>query len=116
MNNSKQWLAGFGARLRKEREKQGLTRLALAELACTEQGYIVQIERGDRSPSLHTLINLLSALNISADSLLFEMVDEFDNDQQPTLKAFSAFMTRMNSDEIKSLFEIAKLIMKFKHI
>jgi len=115
MENDKQWLKEFGARLRKQREYQRLTRLQLAERAHTEQGYIVQIERGDRSPSLRTFINLLSALDVSADSLLFHVEDEFNNDKQLALNAFTAFLARMNSDEIKSVFEIVKLIAIYKN-
>ena len=71
-----EWLIEFGKRVRVERERQNLTRVALAELANTEQGYIVQIERGSRSPSLKTFTNLLSALGVSADYLMFGITEE----------------------------------------
>ena len=82
MKNAEFTLVDFGKRLRIEREKQGLTRIALAELAQTEQGYIVQIERGDRSPSLKTFVNLLLALNISSDSLIFGISESDKNKEE----------------------------------
>ena len=76
MENYEDWLIKFGNRVREERERQNLTRSALAERANTEQGYIVQIERGSRSPSLKTFTNLLSALGVSSDYLIFGMTEE----------------------------------------
>lgn len=114
MKDHDAWLIDFGARLRKERERQGLTRLALADLAHTEQGYIVQIERGDRSPSLRTFINLLSALGSSADYLIFGTTGEEELDDMS--EDFKRFLFRQDHEEIKVLFEIARLVVKYKDI
>ncbi|MCL2367094.1 MAG: helix-turn-helix domain-containing protein [Oscillospiraceae bacterium] len=114
MVNHEQWLIDFGARLRSEREKQALTRSALAQLAHTEQGYIVQIESGNRSPSLRTFINLLSALGVSADSLIFGTPKEQGSDMERALDDYTAFLLTRTVEEVKMLFEISKDISKYK--
>jgi len=111
-----QWLTDFGSRLRIERERLGLTRLALAELAHTEQGYIVQIERGDRSPSLRTFVNLLSALGVSADLLIFGSEADADDKQASLIEDFMGFLSRRSSAEIQSLFEIVRLVTRHRNL
>ena len=92
MENREQWLVNFGLRLRAERERQGFTRLVLAELAHTEQGYIVQIERGERSPSLRTFLNLITALCVSADSIIFGAHDDDSIERERVLSDFTKFI------------------------
>jgi transcriptional regulator with XRE-family HTH domain len=64
MTTQEKWLSDLGARLKAEREKQGLTQQILAGKANTKQDYIAQLERGSRSPSLRTFMNILSALDM----------------------------------------------------
>jgi len=115
MTHENKWLIDFGIRLRAERDRQGLTRQRLAELANTEQGYIVQIERGERSPSLRTFINILSALGASADSIIFGTLEE-GGELDNIIKDFSNFLSRMGVEEVTALYQIAKLITAFKDI
>lgn len=115
-NNHEQWLTAFGLRLRAEREKQGLSRLALAEIAHTEEGYIVQIERGKRSPSLRTFINLLSALGVSSDSLIFEINEKEIDEKNNLIADFTGLLSRISVDEIKIINEIFKLVIRYKNI
>jgi transcriptional regulator with XRE-family HTH domain len=71
MKTQEKWLSDLGSRLKDEREKQGLTQQTLAGKANTKQDYIAQLERGSRNPSLRTFMNILSALDISVDYLLY---------------------------------------------
>jgi len=114
--NHEQWLIDFGSRLRIERERLGLTRLALAELAHTEQGYIVQIERGDRSPSLRTFVNLLSALGVSADALIFGDIANSDGKEATLIEDFTGFLSRRSTVEVQSLFEIVRLVTRHRNL
>ena len=115
MENYEDWLMKFGGRIKEERERQNLTRSTLAEMANTEQGYIVQIERGSRSPSLKTFTNLLSALGVSSDYLIFGMTEEGQNEKDTALAEFSALLKRGNADDIKVLYQIAAHILKHKN-
>jgi len=114
-----QWQRDFGARLRAQREKLGLTRQALAKLAHTEQGYIVQIERGTRSPSLKTFINLLSALGVSADDMIYGATCEEeggDDVAEGLANNLTKFVSRKKPEEAKVLFEIVQLVSKYKNV
>lgn len=52
------------------REAVGLTQEELAKEAKLSQGYISQIERGERIPSIKTLLKISAALGVSPVSLL----------------------------------------------
>ena len=114
MENYENWLINVGTRIRKERERQNLTRTALAELAHTEQGYIVQIEKGSRSPSLKTFANLLVALGVSADYLMFGTTDKEQGRNESVLQDFSNLLKRGDSEDVKMLYQLAAHMMRNK--
>lgn len=114
MENYDDWLLKFGNRVRIERERQNLTRVALAEKANTEQGYIVQIERGTRSPSMKTFTNLLSALGVSADYLIYGTTEEEQNERESILQGFSTLLKRGDDEDIKILYQLAAHMMRNK--
>ena len=60
----------IGMKIRFLRIKKGLTQEQLAELADTSGAYIGYIERGERTPSLKTAVNVADALGVTADDLL----------------------------------------------
>jgi transcriptional regulator with XRE-family HTH domain len=64
-----------GERVRREREKQGLTGAALAERAGVSAGMISQIENDQAEPSLETLENVAGALGVSVCYFLLEQED-----------------------------------------
>ena len=64
----------FGQRLREQRIKHGLTLEQLAEKSELSSNYIGMVERGLKEPGLDTIVKLLNALNISADTLLCDLV------------------------------------------
>jgi len=114
MEKYEDWLTGFGNRIKDERERQKLTRSALAELAHTEQGYIVQIERGSRSPSLKTFTNLLTALGVSADYLIFGAAANEENENEGALKDFANLLKRGDAEDIQMLYQLAAHMMRSK--
>ena len=115
MERYDEWLLKFGNRLKIERERQNLTRSALAEKANTEQGYIVQIERGSRSPSLKTFTNLLSALGISADYLIFGTTEEELTEKESALQNFSNLLRRGDAEDINALYQLAVHMLRNKN-
>ncbi|OAB41745.1 helix-turn-helix domain-containing protein [Paenibacillus glacialis] len=62
----------LGSRLRQERLKHNFTQEKLAEKIDVSHAYIGQIERGERSLTLETLIKLANQLEVTADELLHE--------------------------------------------
>lgn len=61
----------MGKRIRAWREKRGYTREQLSGLSALSPRFIANIEFGDTSISLDTLIALCRALSCSSDSILF---------------------------------------------
>ena len=116
-NHHSQYLTNFGIRLKSEREKQNLTQQALAAKAHTKQDYIAQIERGARNPSLRTLINLLAALDVSADYLIFGAGGVGDeaggNEKERALSDFISFLSRRSAEEISAYYEIVRFLSKY---
>ena len=68
-------LDSIGKYLRKYRREKGLSQEALAEKINLSSNYIGLLERGKKVPSLETFIDLVNALDISADMLLCDVVN-----------------------------------------
>jgi len=66
------------------------------------------IRSGDRKPSLPTFVNILLALDISADSIIFGVPRE-----NTVLSDFIGFLERRDIEEVNALFEIAKVASKY---
>ncbi len=60
----------LGAQIKKARLKAGLTQEQLAEAAGVGVTHISHIETGHTIPSLQVLVEIINALNCSADELL----------------------------------------------
>ena len=76
--------ATIGAKIRYFRVQKKLSQEKLAEITCTSTTYIGYVERGERSPSLKTIIMISNALNVSMDDLLsgILMIDGTGNSLQ----------------------------------
>jgi len=61
--------------IRYHRKKQNLLQKELADKAGLTKVYISQIECGNKKPSLEALIKITNALGVSADSMLFGLID-----------------------------------------
>lgn len=70
--------ADLGTRIRQERQRLNLTQEKLAERVDLSHAYIGQIERGERSLSLETLVKLANELGSTVDYLLSEAVEVKD--------------------------------------
>lgn len=113
MKDLEQWLVNFGSRLKNEREKHGLTQHALAVKAHTKQDYIAQLERGIRNPSLKTIINILSALDISADTLIYGGIHDKGDEMEGIMKEFNDFLTRRTAKDVCYYYEIVRFHSQF---
>ena len=78
-NNYKEWMAlkldTIGANIRKCRLAKKLRQEDLAEKTNLSVTYIGMIERGEKTPALETLINILNALGVSADVVLCDVLE-----------------------------------------
>ena len=65
----------IGKRIKSAREKKGLTQEQLAEQVNLSPMHISVIGRGNKLPRLETLINIANVLDVSADTLLQDVVN-----------------------------------------
>ena len=65
----------IGRRIKAAREKKKLTQEQLAELVDLSPMHVSVIERGVKLPKLETLINIANVLDVSADVLLQDVVN-----------------------------------------
>jgi len=113
MEVKEKWLSDLGVRLKSEREKQGLTQQALAGKANTKQDYLAQLERGSRNPSLRTFMNILSALDISADYLIYGTSKERAEAMDGILNDFNSFLSRRSVADVTAYYEIVRFMSKY---
>ena len=64
----------LGIRLREARKKKGFTQQMLADAVDVTEVYISQLERGMKLPSLALFIQIINALDVSADYILRDAV------------------------------------------
>lgn len=64
----------LGIRLREARKKKGFTQQMLADAVDVTEVYISQLERGMKLPSLVVFIQIVNALDVSADYILRDAV------------------------------------------
>lgn len=64
----------LGTRLREARKKKDFTQQMLADAVGVSEIYISQLERGMKLPSLALFIQIITALDISADYILRDTV------------------------------------------
>lgn len=65
----------IGKRIKAAREKKQLTQEQLAERVDLSPMHVSVIERGAKLPKLETLINIANVLDVSADTLLQDVVN-----------------------------------------
>ena len=97
-NEYKDWI-GFGARVKKNRTMLGLTREKLSEMIDRTENYLISLEKGDKSCSVHTVHQLSTALKVSADNLLYgEKVEEKEYTDKEILQNI---INRCNEKELQ---------------
>lgn len=66
----------LGSRIREERQRFAINQMELAELAGLHFTNLGKIERGQANPSLHTILRIAGALNVSPAVLLDGMTPD----------------------------------------
>lgn len=123
-NNSIINLEQIGLRIRSQREKLGLSREKFAEVIGLSPYYIGQIERGDRTMSLDTLVKISSSLNVSVDYILRgsthymesilakEAVDDnYKEEFDEEIKDILSLLSGSSKENIRLIKDMIKLIL-----
>lgn len=90
-----------GRRIRAAREAKGLTQEDLAALVDISPTHVSVIERGTKIPRLDTFVAIANVLGVSADSLLFDVVDHAVESVAAELSA--AIETLSQADKVRIL-------------
>lgn len=67
-------LSAIGSRIRAARERKKITQEELAAIVDLTPSHVSVIERGVKPPKLETFVNIANALDVSADTLLQDVV------------------------------------------
>lgn len=106
MKLSKEANAILGNNLRSIRKEMGLSQDAVAEMAGVTTTYFAQIELGQKSPCLETLVRIAQKMPTSIDRIVF-------GDQANTMQANLMRMTNgMTNQQMDGLLKIVSTIRK----
>lgn len=102
-NEYKDW-AGFGARVKNNRTMLGLSRDKLSEMIDRTENYLISLEKGDKSCSVHTVHLLSQALKVPTDNLLYgEKVEEREYKDKEILQNI---INRCDETELKVIKDV----------
>ena len=80
----------FGQRLKKQRLAAGMTQEELAKrIGSTTKQHISRVERGVETCSIDLLVEIISTLHVSADSLLMETETDMEDPRSALLTIIS---------------------------
>lgn len=102
----------LGIKIREERIRLSLTQETLAEDINISVSYMGQIERGERSLSLDTLVKLTKRLGVTVDYLLQESVNA-DNTKILTAQLTNLLKNR-SPKEISMVIDLIRVL--FTHL
>jgi len=98
----------LGGRIREERLKLNLTQAQLSEDVEISDTYMGQIERGERSLTLDTLVRLVNRLGVTIDYVLADSVQATDdnviNQFRQIIDAQSDSRKQMAVDVVRTMF------------
>lgn len=109
-NEYKDW-KGFGERTRKSRESIGITREKFSEMIDRTENYVLSIEKGDKSCSVHTLHQICSSLKQSSDYILYgENMKKDVNKDNTDKEVLIEIINRCTPQELKILRDVSVAI------
>ena len=97
----------IGLRIRKAREAKGLTQEQLADMTNLSVPHMSVIERGAKLPRMDTFIEIANALNVTADSLL---LDVLNTSSQIMASELSVTIEKMPVKEQKKILSIIQIL------
>jgi len=104
-------LKAIGARIKTAREAKHLTQEQLAEMLDLSSTHISVIERGVKEPKLDTFVRIANALDVSADSLLLDVVDHA---AQGTACELSELLSERPLDEQRRIIQAVRVLVSGK--
>lgn len=100
----------LGQRIREERLKHNLTQSKLAEDVNISDSYLGYIERGERSLSLETLVNLANRLGVTVDYLLHDSISPSD---ETIVDQFRSLIDQKSDTEKQMAIDVLKTMFSY---
>lgn len=100
----------LGQRIREERTKYRLTQEQLAEAADINESYVGQVERGEKNPSLETVVSIANSLGVTVDYLLQEEVKVEPNN---LINELIAIAKDRDPDQLRLMINICRMISEY---
>lgn len=97
----------LGRRVKEAREQAGLTQEEFAELMGLSPSHISVIERGVKPTKLETFVRIANVLNVSADNLLQDLVD---NSQLGAVNELASEIMRLPTPERTRILNAIKAL------
>ncbi|MEW6620089.1 MAG: helix-turn-helix transcriptional regulator [bacterium] len=104
----------IGVKIREIRKDMCLTQEELGEMVELEAGYISQIERGEKYPSLKTLVKLAQVLEVNVDYFVKTNMDELPqkikslSKSDLLIKKLVGLLKDKDTEDIKYIISVSK--------
>lgn len=102
-------MKAVGERIRAAREAKKMTQQELAELVDLSPTHVSVIERGVKSPRLETFVLIANALDISADALLIDVVNDAS---QGVASELSELISSLPAKERMRILKIVRVLIE----
>ena len=93
-------MIAIGSKIKEARERAHLTQEDLAEIIDISPTHMSVIERGVKTPKLDTFVKIVKALNLSADALLLDGMDQVNDSIVAELSVRLGRLTDENQNRI----------------
>ena len=93
-------MIAIGSKIKDARERAHLTQEELAEIIDISPTHMSVIERGVKTPKLDTFVKIVKALNLSADALLLDGMDQVNDSIVAELSVRLGRLTDENQNRI----------------
>lgn len=101
----------IGKKIKEYRKLNDLTQEALGEKAELHYTYIGQVERGEKEPSLKSLINIAEALGIGIDKLLINY--DLSSEVNVKISHITNLLLNRTESELEMIYKIVKNLTQF---
>lgn len=98
-------LSSVGKNIRKYRLEKKIMQETLAEKTDLSANYIGMIERGEKTPSLSTLICIANSLGVTADMLLSDVIEQAYNVKTSVLLDKIAALPKTEQERIYDVID-----------
>lgn len=99
----------IGKNIRKYRLAKRLLQEELAEKTGLSVNYIGMVERGEKTPSLKTLVAILNALEVSADMVLVDVVDKGYEVKDSLL---NEKLSKLSAEDRERIYDVVDTLIK----